>query len=162
MRLGLLLNAGIAAIALLVCWFVGARPDAVDLVVLALVLSVAAWTAFNAIVIFGLALQRSPAFRLMVRPGRLAFDTGRGNLTLLPADIEKYICYTNKIVLRHPGRIGPSFRPFLRGQPDETTLYTVMMSGGQAEIRRQLATFDPGFAGKQARTPGSILSWISP
>jgi hypothetical protein len=154
--LGLLLNATIAAGALALCWFIG--KDAAPLIVLAVVASVAAWTAFNATMIFGLALKRSPSFRILIQPGSLAFETDQGNLAVSPADIEKYICYNNKIVFRRPGRTGPTFRPFLRGRPDETALYTMMLSGGQAVIRSQLALFDPDFESKQAHTFGSILS----
>ena len=161
MWLGLLLNAAVAAIALMFCWVARFQTDAAGFITLTLPLAIAAWTTFNAIGIFGLALQRSPAFRILIRPGRLAIETARGNLTLAPADIEKYISYTNKIVLRHPGGIGPSFRPFLYGRPDETSLHTVMLSGGQPEIWRQLARFDSGFEGKQAHTLGSFLSRIS-
>jgi hypothetical protein len=154
--LGLLLNAILAGGALFLCWVLGIRPVAAGLGMLAMFLSVAAWTAFNAIMIFGLALKRWPAFRVLIRPGHLEFETAQGNRILSPADIEKYICYNNRIVFRHPGGTGSSFRPFLRGRADETTLYTVMLSGGQASIRRQLAMFDPDFDSKQAYTLGSV------
>jgi hypothetical protein len=156
--LGLLLNGSLAAGALLLCWVLGVRPGAAGFVMLVLLLAVAAWTAFNATVIFAPALKRAPSFRVLIRPGRLEFETAQANLIVSPADIEKYIFYNNKIVFRHPGGTGPSFRPFLRGRSDETILNTVMLSGGQAVIRRQLALFDPDFDRKQAHTPGSVLS----
>jgi hypothetical protein len=156
----MLINIGLVAIVLLVCWTVGFQQGAGGLILQAILIPVAAWTAFNGIVFGALALTRSASFSLSLQSGRLEFTSANGNLILAPDEIEKYLCYTNKIVFRHPGRAGIQFLPFLRGKPDRTTLHTVLLSGGQPLVRHHLSLFDGDWDKKQTNTFGSIVSWL--
>ena len=158
--IGLLINIGLVATMLLLCWTVGFQQGAGGLILQALLILAAVWTAFNG-TIFALALIRSASFSMTLQPGRLEFTSANGNLMLAPGEIETYVCHSNKIVLLHPGRAGIRFLPFLRGKPDRTILHTVLLSGGQPLVRHHLSLFDGDWDKKQTNNFGSIASWFA-
>lgn len=158
--IGMLINIGVVAIVLLVCWTLGFQQGASGLILQGLLILVAVWAAFNGIVFGALALMRSVSFSVNLQPGRLQFTSANGNLILAPGEIENYVCHSNKIIFRHPGRAGIQFLPFLRGKPDRTILHTVLLSGGQPLVRHHLSLFDGDWDKKQTNTFGSIASWL--
>ena len=157
----MLINIGLVVVVLLVCWSIGRQQGTSGLILQALLITVAAWAAFNGIVFGALALMRTASFSVSLQPGHLAFTTANGSLTLAPDDIEKYVCHSNKIVFLHPGRAGSGFLPFLRARPDRTILYTILLSGGQALVRQHLSRFDRDWDKKQSHTIGSLASWLA-
>jgi hypothetical protein len=158
---GLLINSSLA-LGCLALSLLGGFESAAAIVLTSLLLAIATWATYNAILFGFLALRRSSSFHASIDEQKMIFHVGGNEHSFVPAEIVRYVCYSDKIILHHPGRTGVQYLPFVRGKADRTILRTYLLAGGQMSARGFLSEFDPAFDRKQSLTLGALLSWLSP